>query len=299
MKELELIKGIRKKVGKPSGGLATGIGDDCAVIEKDKNNFFVWGADMIIEDTHFRIKDGYERIGRKAVAVNISDIAAMGAEPKYITVSIGVPQGIKMPDVMKVYSGINGICREYGVQVVGGDTVKSSKLIIDVSIIGVVSKKKLITRSGARPGDLILVTGPVRNGKKQHLDFIPRLSESRFLVEGHKPSAMIDVSDGIAPDIGRICEESKVGCFLYEESIPLTLGLTAEDALYYGESFELLFTMSDQRARRLPPRADNPLFSDFFVIGKVTGSFRGKKMMLSSGRTIGIKMTGYDHLPSV
>ena len=299
MKELKLIKDIRQKEGRPSSGLIVGMGDDCAVIEKDKNTFFVWGADMITEGTHFKIRDGYKNIGRKAVAVNISDISAMGAVPKYITVSIGMPRGMKMSDAMKVYDGINGICGEYGIQLAGGDTVRSERLVIDVSILGVVSKKKLITRSGARAGDLVIVTGPVRNGRKTHLDFRPRQAESRFLVKKYKPSAMIDVSDGIALDIGRICGESKVGCLLYEDSIPLSAGLKVEDALYYGESFELLFTMSSEQAHRLPARADSEDLADFCVIGSVTRPSKGRKLVKSSGRTVDIKMKGYDHLAGV
>jgi thiamine-monophosphate kinase len=295
MKELEFIKNIRKKSAKPADGLLMGIGDDCAVIEKDKKTFFVWGADMIAEGTHFRIKDGYERIGRKSVAVNISDVAAMGGRPKYITVSIGMPCGMKTADALKIYKGISVIAGEYGVQLAGGDTVRSEKLVIDVSIIGTVLKKDLVKRSGAKEGDLILITGPVRNGRKEHLDFIPRISESGFLVKNYRPGAMIDVSDGIAADMGRICMESGTGCILFEKDIPLSPGLSMEDAMYYGESFELLFTMEKSKADKLISRKKRSGLADFFVIGAVTRSSRGMKIMRSSGRTIDLKMRCYDH----
>lgn len=299
MKELGFINDIKEKAGIAHGGLIRGIGDDCAVIEKDKNSFFVWASDMITEGTHFKISDGYERIGRKAVAVNISDVAAMGAVPKYITVSIGIPGKMKMRDARKIYDGIFSISREYGVQLAGGDTVRSSSLTIDVSIIGVVDKKKLLTRSGARAGDLILVTGPVRDGKKEHLDFSPRIKESKFLAGKFKPTAMIDVSDGIAPDIGRICAESNTGCLLFEENIPLSEGLSMEDAMHYGESFELLFTMKENDAEKLPDAAKNNSLAGFFVIGVVTRAAEGMRIMKPSGKIAGIEMRGYEHFGKI
>ncbi|MFA6635965.1 MAG: thiamine-phosphate kinase [Candidatus Omnitrophota bacterium] len=295
MKELEFIKKIQISAKKLPGDLVLGIGDDCAVMEKDKNTFFVWGSDMITEGTHFRIKDGYERIGRKSVAVNISDVAAMGGRPMYITVSIGMPYGMKASDALKIYKGISGIAGEYGIQLAGGDTVRSEKLVIDVSIIGKVLKKDLVTRSGAREGDLVLITGPVRNGRKEHLDFIPRISESRFLVKYYKPGAMIDVSDGIASDMGRICMESGTGCILFEKDIPLSAGLSMEDAMHYGESFELLFTMEKKKAEKLISRRKGASLPGFFVIGKITAASQGIKIMRSSGRTADLEMRCYDH----
>jgi len=282
MKELKFIKDIQKKAGSAAGRLVLGIGDDCAVFRKGKDDLFVWGSDMITEGTHFRVEEGYERIGRKAVAVNISDIAAMGAVPKYITVSIGIPPEMKMSDALKIYDGITDICSEFGVQLAGGDTVRAESLVIGVSIIGTSDKKRLLTRSGAKEGDLILITGPVRNGRKEHLDFTPRLSESLFLTERRKPSAMIDVSDGIVPDIGRICTESKVGCLLFEENIPLSSGLTIDDAMYYGESFELLFTMKECRAEKLPSWADDNELAGFFFIGGVTPVLHGVRVVKPS-----------------
>lgn len=295
MKEFEFIKYIRKNNSKPYGGLIKGIGDDCAVIEKDKNTFFVWSADMIAEGTHFRADDGYEDIGHKAVAVSISDIAAMGADPKYITVSIGMPRGFRLSSVKKIYDGIFETCQKYGVQLAGGDTVKAESLVIDISIIGTVDKKKLITRSGAKPGDLVLVTGPVRDGRKEHLKFLPRLLESSFLARRYKPSSMIDVSDGIAPDIGRICQESNVGCLLFQENIPLSPGVSIDDAMHYGESFELLFTMNEKNAEKLPSHSEEIDLAGFFVIGIVTHVSHGMKMVMPSGRKVNIQMRGYDH----
>ncbi|MDP8299868.1 MAG: thiamine-phosphate kinase, partial [Candidatus Tantalella remota] len=143
MKELKLIDDIRRRAGKPAKGVKLGIGDDCAVLEYDKKKYLLWASDMLIEGTHFRLKDGYGKIGHKAVAVNISDIAAMGGKPLYITVSVGVSPKMTAGSVKKIYDGIFKMCRKYGVSVVGGDTVAAARLTIDVSIIGVVEKKYL------------------------------------------------------------------------------------------------------------------------------------------------------------
>ncbi|HPN73040.1 MAG TPA: thiamine-phosphate kinase [Candidatus Omnitrophota bacterium] len=296
MKELDFIKSVEKMFPARSLGLVKGIGDDCAVIEKDSRTFFVWGADMMVEGTHFTAADGYERIGRKAVAVNISDVAAMGATPKYITVSIGIPPGMSLAKAGRIYKGIRDICREYGVSLAGGDTVRSEKIVIDVSILGTVRKSGLVTRSGARPGELILITGPVRDGKREHLDFSPRIKESVFLSGKFRPSAMIDVSDGIAMDIARISDQSGTGCLLYEESIPLAEGLSPEDALYYGESFELLFTMSAEKASKLPYYSETTGLAGFFVIGEVTKASLGMRICGASGKVSKLKIKGYDHL---
>lgn len=298
MRELKIITDIRRWAGKPGKGVVAGIGDDCAVLEFSADKYMLWAADMIIEGTHFNIKKaGYERIGRKAVAVNISDVAAMGGVPKYVTVSIGLPKDICERAVKRIYDGITGICSRYGVKVIGGDTNGSEKLVIDVSIIGFVEKKRLVVRSGAKAGDFILITGPVRNGKKMHLDFEPRLEESRELVSKYKINSMIDVSDGIGPDLGRICSESAKGARVYADAVPLSKGLALEDALHYGESFELLFTMSAKETRRLFMDAGRSgKFPGCFVIGEVMPKTRGVKLVDKSGKEKPLTMEGFEHI---
>ena len=298
MEELRLIEEIRKRAGSPGKGVRAGIGDDCAVLGHDSRRYLLWGADMLVEGTHFRVKEtGYRKIGRKAVAVNISDIAAMGGVPAYITAAVGIPPRMKRTAVGAVYDGIFGICEDYGIRVIGGDTNRSDRLIISVSIIGFVEKKRLIRRNGAREGDLILVTGPVRDGRRNHLDFVPRLKEARFLSARYRIHSMIDVSDGIAPDLGRICAESGLGCKVYAGSIPLSRGLTLDEALYYGESFELLFTMSAPESRRLfldmRSGGRDPLY---FIIGEMSRKSGGLRLIRDEGRSVAMKTEGYRHL---
>jgi thiamine-monophosphate kinase len=297
MKETRFIEEIRKMAGRPGRGVKTGIGDDCAVLGYDDKRYLLWAADMLVQGTHFRRKDGYKKIGRKAVAVNISDIAAMGGVPRYITVSLGIPRYMEKPAVKALYDGIFRICREYGIKVIGGDTNRSGRLVIDVSILGTVEKERLVTRSGAYARDLILITGPVRNGKKEHLRFSPRLEESRFITGNYKVNSMIDVSDGIAMDAARICAESGVGCKIYAGAIPLSGKLSLEDALYYGESFELLFTMRPREAERLiRDLSAKERKAECFVIGEITGKKQGLRLVDRNGRASNLKVTGYRHL---
>ena len=297
MKELKLIKDIKKRAGKPGKGVKLGIGDDCAVLECDKKNYLLWASDMLVEGTHFRLKDGYEKIGHKAVAVNISDIAAMGGKPLYITVSVGVSPKVSDRAVGKIYDGIFSICRKYGISLVGGDTVRAGRLTIDISIIGMVEKKYLKKRSDAAAGDLILLTGPVRNGKKEHLELLPRIGEARYLVENYGVGAMIDTSDGIGMDLGRICEASRTGCRVFAGAIPLAKGLSLKDALYYGESFELLFTMKKKEVEKL--FLDKKLREKkyaFFIVGEICAAGEGRKIVHEGNRLEALKIEGYRHL---
>jgi len=298
MKELELIKYIQKKAGKSGKGVQTGIGDDCAVLDYNSKEYLLWATDMLVENTHFKLKTtDLKAIGRKAVMVNVSDIAAMGGMPKHILISIGVPEKIKSEEIKKIYDGIFRACKEYKIDVLGGDTVKSKKLVINVSIIGFVEKKRLTLRDQARPGELIVITGPVRNGKKTHLNFVPRLEEAVFLTRNYKIGAMIDVSDGLAIDANRVCDASEVGCRIFPEDIPLSSGLSLKDALYYGESFEILFTMKPSEVRKLFSKVEKQKDKlQFHVIGEVVSKKDGKVLVDKNGEISQLKNEGYRHL---
>jgi len=299
MKEIKFIENIRARASGGGKGVVAGIGDDAAVLRHNSRRHLLWAADMLLEGVHFCLKDApLNKIGRKAVAVNISDIAAMGGIPKYVTISIGVPTYITPSKLNRIYDGIFEICKKYGISLVGGDTNKSDKLVIDVSIIGFVEKKRLILRRGAKKGDIVLVTGPIFDGRKNHLDFVPRLKEARFLSGKYKISSMIDVSDGIALDVGRICNQSGVGCVISEEAVPLSENLAIKDAFYYGESFELLFTMPPKEARRLfvDLSAKRVFKKVFFVIGEITNKNKGRYSRGKEGVLKKLKMEGYKHI---
>ncbi|MBI2094989.1 MAG: thiamine-monophosphate kinase [Candidatus Omnitrophica bacterium] len=274
-----------------------GIGDDAAVLRGDLKQDLLLAADMLIEDRHFRIGEATPfEIGWKAVAVNISDIAAMGGVPRHLVVSVGLPDSLSLDFIGRMYRGMRAVSRLYGVNLVGGDTNRADRLVVSVAILGEVPRGRAVLRSGARAGDVIFVTGGLggsyRSGK--HLRFRPRLKESRFLVRRFGPHAMIDVSDGVASDLRRICEASHVGAVLSHEAIPLNPGVpSVERALGDGEDFELLFCLPPGKAARLaahPPKGLGP----FHPIGKIVPKSLGVKI-LREGRVPRDLGEGFDH----
>lgn len=297
MREIKFIEYLQKRSGKPAKGVKAGIGDDCAVLEFSKDKYLLWASDMLVSGTHFTPeKDPFKKVGRKACAVNISDIAAMGGTPKYITVSIGVPSNRKDASLKEIYDGMYSICKEYDVQIVGGDTVRADKLVLDVSIMGEVKKKEIVLRSGIKGDDVIMITGPVRNGKKTHLDFIPRIEEAQCLVKNFKIHSMIDVSDGIAMDLTRICKASRRGARLDISKIPLSKGSTLKDAMYHGESFELLFTLSEKEAKRLLKATKTGKYAhSFHQIGKIPANCKRILQIDPQKGQIPLKPLGYSH----
>ncbi len=249
----------------PAGkGVFKGIGDDAAVLPYTKSKYQLLTTDMMAEDVHFTRDMGAQKIGYKALAVNISDIAAMGGLPTYAVVSIGLPKARDVRFVEDLYKGMAVLAKKFNVSIVGGDTIKADKLIINVALMGEVEKKYLVTRDGAKPGDWIFVSGPLGGSltSGRHLTFTPRIKEARHLVKTCKPSAMMDLSDGLAGDLDHILKASHVGAQLLEDAVPRNMGVSLKDALTNGEDFELLFTVPPSKAERL--------MEDFYPIGIIT-----------------------------
>ncbi len=245
-----------------------GIGDDAALVQSPKGKMLVLTTDMLVEGVHFTKDMPPEGIGHKALGCNISDIAAMGGVPLYALVSLGISGKIPVSFIKKIYEGMEQLARRYGVSIVGGDTVKSDKMIINVALIGEVNPGQAVLRSGAKVGDWIFVTGPLGKSlsSQGHLKFIPRLKESQYLIKHFPPTAMIDVSDGLAADLGHILEESHVGAILDEAKIPRRFKASLRNVLYDGEDFELVFTLPPSRAERLL-KASHPF--KFYGIGEI------------------------------
>ena len=153
----------------------------------------------------------------------------------------------------------------------GGDTVRSQKTVINVALLGEVEKKCLVTRDGAKSGDWVFVTGPLGRSLKtgKHLTFTPRVEEARFLVKQFKPSAMMDISDGLAGDLNHILKVSKVGVRLWEDAVPRAKGATLAQALSDGEDFELLFTLNEKQAMRLLKQQNKRRQWFFYPIGEI------------------------------
>jgi len=267
--EFGLIKGIRK-AAPVSRRVIKGIGDDAAVLDTGAKEWLLVTTDMLAEGTHFTSKDRPAGIGHKALACSISDIAAMGGIPTFAVISLGAPAKTPLKTLKRIQAGMIRTANRYGVSIVGGDTIRHEKLVINVAMLGRVGKKHLITRAGARPGDGVFVTGPLGGSLKsgRHLTFCPRLAQAQFLVRRFKPSAMIDISDGLVSDLGHILDESRAGAVLHQPWIPHRKGITLKQALGDGEDFELLFTLPPDKAVRLK-RMKTPPYR-FYEIGRIT-----------------------------
>lgn len=270
-----------------------GIGDDTAVIDIGQEEYLLMTTDMLVEGAHFlRTVMSPQEIGRKALACSISDIAAMGGIPTYAVVSLGAPPNISAQFIEDIGRGINLLAKEYGVSVVGGDTVKSARIIINVALLGRVKKGEVVYRKGAKKGDRIFVTGALGNSfrTRKHLHFKPLVKEARALVKEVGPTSMMDVSDGLAGDLGHILRQSGVGAVLYEDKIPLAAGATLHQALHDGEDFELLFTVSPKNAEKL--RSIKKF--KFYEIGKIAA---GNNLMMVNrlGQKLKVEMKGFEH----
>ena len=236
--EFGLIKRFRKQI-KTDSTVVVGSGDDCAVLAFDKTRYQLFTCDMIVEGVDFSAKDKPELVGRKALAVSISDIAACGGIPRHAVVSLGFPKQTKVAYIDKVTKGIFDLAKSYKINIVGGDISRAQGFTIDISMLGLVEKKRLVLRRNAKSQDLILVSGPLGGSiRGKHLTFTPRVKEARFLTGNFKVNSMIDISDGLLQDLSHILEDSACGAIIYESLIPLSRdSKDINDALTSGEDF--------------------------------------------------------------
>lgn len=296
MNELEFIGYLKRNI-KRGRDVIYGIGDDAAVIKYTREKYLLFASDMLIQGVHFSKDADPKDIGRKAVSVNISDIAAMGGIPKYVLMSVGVPKAGRSKILKSILNGAKAVCKKYDITIVGGDTNEGRNLVIDTAIIGEVEKKSLTLRSGAKIGDLIFVTGTLGEGRLRHLKFTPRIRQARTLTRLFKINSMIDISDGLFLDLYRLATASNVGALIYKSLIPLSERSTNfKEALEYGEDFELLFTLSVNEARKLMRYVGRYEYPDVTLIGKVVSKRRGLNFVGDEGRIHRIKPRGYVHL---
>jgi len=291
--EFGLIDRIKKQI-KTDPSVIKGIGDDCAVLEFTKDKYQLFSSDMLVEGVDFYPHENPYLIGRKSLAAALSDIAACAGLPRYCLVSLGLPKNKSVKFVSQLFKGIVELAKKYKINIVGGDISQARCITLDVSILGIVEKKHLVLRSGAKKGDIIFVTGKLGGsifGK--HLKFTPRLKEARFLVENFKVNSMIDISDGLTQDLGHILNESRVGALIYEGLIPLSnQARNLSDALYMGEDFELLFTLSYDEAQKLLQQKRANLFKP---IGEIIDKKQGLRLVDKRGREKIIKPGGFRH----
>ena len=290
--EFALIKRFQKKIHLNSS-VVMGSGDDCAVLKFNKDAYQLFTCDMIVEGVDFYKTADFRLVGRKALGISISDIAACGGIPKQAVVALGLPRNMAVGQVDLLAKGLFDLAGKFDINIVGGDISASDKLVIDVSMLGEVRKNDLCLRSGAKVNDLVMVTGEFGGSiKGKHLEFSPRLKESQFLVRNFKINAMIDVSDGLVQDLGHILEQSSVGAVLYESLIPLSRHSSGlDEALCSGEEFELLFTVSRKEASKI---IKNKKYR-FKVIGEIMPKSFGLRLIDYKNRYASFKLKGYRH----
>ncbi|MFH1782802.1 MAG: thiamine-phosphate kinase [Candidatus Omnitrophota bacterium] len=292
--EFNLIDRIKKDISK-SSSVIKGIGDDTAVLRYKKGKFLLFTIDMLIEGRHFTKKLDPYLVGKKALSVSISDIASMGGIPTNFLVSLGVKSGLDVKYIDRLYRGMKDVAKRFNINLVGGDTVKSEKIIIDIALLGEVKKKDLTLRSNAKDKDLIFLTGDIGGSiKNKHFNFTPRIKEAQFLVKNFKISSMIDVSDGLSQDLGHILKASSVGGVIHEEKIPLSKDARDfNSSLSDGEDFELVFTLPKKEGLRLMKIW--PFKTRLSNIGEITSSNKGIMLVLKDGKISKLKVKGYTH----
>ena len=316
--EFGLIELITRAVGKTSGGkVLIGIGDDAACWKAEGLQLAT--TDTLIEGIHFDFKDiSWRELGWKSMAVNLSDIAAMGGRPLYALVSLGIPVDTDTESVIDLYRGMLELAKKFRVHIIGGDTTSSPITAITLTIIGETGGKgKILRRSAAKPGDVIAVTGSFGTAaaglammhkglsfdkkttetlRGAHFKPKPRIKEGMILARNGVRAA-IDVSDGLLGDLEKMCLASGVGAKLYSERIPihpdvlksfgkeaLTLALTG------GEDYELILTAS----QKILDKAKRDIFCPTTVIGRIVKG-KGVKVLDEDGNEFSWQYAGWDH----
>ena len=308
--EFGLIDWIRRQQsGRPHQGTVLGIGDDCAILDVSAGSWLLVTTDMLMDGRHFRLaSDGAEAVGYKAMGVNLSDIAAMAGLPRAAVVSVALPRANAVLIGQGLSAGLKRMADRFEVDLIGGDTnAWDGPLVVSVALLGETSPVAVgaVRRSGARPGDVIVVTGPLGGSlcRGRHLRPEPRIKEALAICAAEWPDAMIDISDGLSSDLNHILEESGgLGAILDADEIPIhpdaidqsrTDGIPALDhALHDGEDFELCVVLSAERARRLLARPPEPV--SVYRVGEITAE-PGLRLRRSGGVVLPLEPRGFDH----
>jgi thiamine-monophosphate kinase len=243
-----------------AGKIKVKIGDDCAWVKEGLGGAeMILKTDTVMEGVHFLAGEQARWVGRKALARCISDFAAAGARPEVVMVGLMVNPEMKMEALEEVYHGMCELAQKYGIQVVGGETTKSSQLALTVTLVGSIEAGQRVGRSGARAGDLIVVTGKLGGSyeSKRHLTFEPRLLEGQWLWQQSGITAMMDISDGLERDLGRMMQASVLQAELELEALPLNDGCDRQAGLHDGEDYELLMTVQSESWEELKRQWDS------------------------------------------
>jgi thiamine-monophosphate kinase len=329
--EFGLIDRLTEKIEIKNKSTIKGVGDDAAILEYGEKQIVV-SSDLLTEGVHFNLMYvPLKHLGYKSVIVNLSDVCAMNAVPRQIVVNIALSGKVSVEAVEELYSGIHLACEKYGVDLVGGDTTSSlTGLTISITVIGEVEKENVVLRGGAKVNDLLCVTGDL-GGAYMGLQLLERENEvykvnenmqpqlegydyilerqlkpearidiiSAFKKLGIKPTSMIDISDGLSSEIHHLCKNSKLGCSVFEDKIPMDFQTKkmAEElnlnplvaALNGGEDYELLFTLPLNDYDKIK---NDP---DFSVIGHMTEAAEGVNLVTGAGSAIPLVAQGWNH----
>lgn len=300
--EIELIRQLAAILSSRAD-VTTGIGDDSAVVEcADTAGIdFVLTSDAVISGTHFLMDTTPQKIGRKAIGRVLSDLAAMGAEPRWALVNLVAPQETSLATIKAIYTGMEKLAKQHNMAIVGGDTTESDRLALHVFAIGTVPRGTAAKRSTARSGDSLYVTGELGFSfeTEHHLSFKPRVEEGLWLRS--KVNAMMDVSDGLAIDLDRMLRASGCGARLQADSIPLrkyadtTHQAGLKHALHDGEDFELLFSISRDNETELMEQWHSFFTTKLTRIGAMTAKTGIIEWITAAGETETVPANGYIH----
>ncbi len=362
--EFQLIQRVQTRQSSVADDrVIVGIGDDCAVLAQgSREKYLMVTTDMLVDGVHFTsLYSSFRQIGQKAMLVNISDIAAMGGSPTFAFLSLALPASLGMEQFDALTEGIIKTAKEYSISILGGDTnaaspcpcffadsladfsakqaqVKAHGLVINITLLGEVAVSELITRKGAKPDDLILVTGQLGDSAAgldllrtlngvtadkisldHHFDYhqdtyqqvilrhqvpVVRLAEARLISQHHLATAMIDLSDGLAGDIRHICQQGGVGAMLWPDKIPVSetvkeiAGAMEKPSLSYalsgGEDYELLFTVSPEKAGQVRELVEQT-GTRVSIIGRIAEKKKGICLVDADGQTIPLFEYGFNH----
>jgi thiamine-monophosphate kinase len=308
-------------------GVIRGIGDDAAAFRTDGRLVSLVTTDLLVERVHFlrNAISGCD-LGHKSLAVNLSDIAAMGGTAREAFVSIAIPDGCELAYLEDIFQGMKDLARAHAVNILGGDTTFSrSDLVINVAVYGVVAENEMLTRSAARPGDVIFSTGCLGDSRAglhliledapadtpelqtllaAHRRPEPHLREGRLLACTPGVRAAIDVSDGLSSDLGHIVEESRVGALIYARELPVSENLRffcrrferspVDYALSGGEDYTLLLTAAAGEADRIAAAFQTAFGRPLYAIGEITDTAR-MELVDAAGAVAPIAPSGWDH----
>ena len=297
--EQKLINWVREKYADSSIPIGIGCDDAAAICISGKE--LLISSDMLIENTHFSSSEKPLNIGKKAAAVSLSDMAAMGAVPLYLLVSLGVPKNYSFLSVKKIYRGLDSLLRAFNVKLIGGDTVRSPHVVIDVTVIGINKKGSVLKRSGAKKDDLIFATGYYGRSYETgwHYRFIPRIKEMQFLKGKIRISSAIDASDGLYASLRILSMESKTAFKIDCSKIKIrkkgrSFMRSLEHAFFDGEDFEMVFTGKCSNIKKVSSDFKKKFGIPLAVIGSV---HKGKDLHFFNGfgEKLTIKNKEYRH----